>query len=123
MGCSKHIDSEERKKNTRGFLKLKENQTKERKNAYAKKVIDGWHEQNGMVGEGDNGEDAGAFHGCRHMWDRKNEVSCSFCELELSTLTSYWRTTWVDYMNANKIKKEESLVREESLAALEEESN
>jgi len=26
-------------------------------------------------------------------------------------------------MNANKIKKEESLVREESLAALEEESN
>lgn len=122
MGCSKHIDSEEKKKNTRGFLKLKENQTKERKNAYAKMMIDGWWEQNGMGG-GDNGKDAGAFHGCRHMWDRKNEVSCSFCELELSTLTSYWRTTWVDYMNANKIKKEESLVREESLAALEEESN
>lgn len=65
----------------------------------------------------------GVVDGCRHMWDRKNEVSCSFCELELSTLTSYWRTTWVDYMNANKIKKEESLVREERLAALEEESN
>lgn len=65
----------------------------------------------------------GVVDGCRHMGDRKNEVSCSFCELELSTLTSYWRTTWVDYMNANKIKKEESLVREERLAALEEESN
>lgn len=83
-------------------------------------------EQNGVEGE-DDGKmplvGGGVVDGCRHMWDRKNEVSCSFCELELSTLTSYWRTTWVDYMNANKIKKEESLVREERLAALEEESN
>ncbi len=67
-------------------------------------------------------EDDGKMPG-RSMDADTCEVSCSFCELELSTLTSYRRTTWVDYMNANKIKKEESLVREEMLAALEEESN
>lgn len=57
------------------------------------------------------------------MMDSKNEFIGSFCELELSTLTSDRSTTWVDYMNANKIKKEESLVREESLRALEEEES
>lgn len=30
---------------------------------------------------------------------------CSFCERQFSTLTSYWCTTWVDNMNANKIRK------------------
>lgn len=30
---------------------------------------------------------------------------CSFCEHQFSTLTSYWCTTWVDNMNANKIRK------------------
>lgn len=38
--------------------------------------------------------------------DSKNEfVLFSFCERQFSTLTSYWRTTWVDNMNANKIGK------------------
>lgn len=38
--------------------------------------------------------------------DSKNEfVLFSFCERQFSTLTSYWRTTWVDNMNANKIRK------------------
>lgn len=38
--------------------------------------------------------------------DSKNEFVFSFCERQFSTLTSYWRTTWVDNMNANKIRKE-----------------
>ncbi len=38
--------------------------------------------------------------------DSKNEfVLFSFCERQFSTLTSYWCTTWVDNMNANKIRK------------------
>lgn len=38
--------------------------------------------------------------------DSKNEfILFSFCERQFSTLTSYWRTTWVDNMNANKIRK------------------
>lgn len=38
--------------------------------------------------------------------DSKNEfVLFSFCEHQFSTLTSYWCTTWVDNMNANKIRK------------------
>lgn len=38
--------------------------------------------------------------------DSKNEfVLLSFCEHQFSTLTSYWCTTWVDNMNANKIRK------------------
>lgn len=38
--------------------------------------------------------------------DSKNEFGLfSFCECQFSTLTSYWRTTWVDNMNANKIRK------------------
>lgn len=38
--------------------------------------------------------------------DSKNEfVLFSFFERQFSTLTSYWRTTWVDNMNANKIGK------------------
>lgn len=39
--------------------------------------------------------------------DSKNEFALfSFCERQFSTLTSYWCTTWVDNMNANKIRKE-----------------
>lgn len=83
-------------------------------------------ERNGHGETAWSGTDVGWMDDGGHvtwMKDSKNEFIGSFCELELSTLTSDRSTTWVDYMNANKIKKEESLVREESLRALEEESN
>lgn len=39
----------------------------------------------------------------------------SFCELRFSSLTSYWSTTWVDNMNANKIgKKKHQYERKEA---------
>ena len=57
--------------------------------------------------------------------DSKNEfVLFSFCERQFSTLTSYWCTTWVDNMNANKIrKKKHQYEKIEAWGALEEESN
>lgn len=54
----------------------------------------GWGVRDGMSRTGMDGGDS------------KNElVLFSFCERQFSTLTSYRRTTWVDNMNANKIRK------------------
>lgn len=58
----------------------------------------GWGVRDGMSRTGMDGWMDGG--------DSKNElVLFSFCERQFSTLTSYRRTTWVDNMNANKIRK------------------
>lgn len=68
-------------------------------------------------GLGKGGTEQGMIQGCwdgetRHIHGggrdgrtARMKFCFSFCELRFSSLTSYWSTTWVDNMNANKIGK------------------